>query len=379
LQGDSPSAFLFKTIDQRKLPPGTNFNDPGWFDNYESGIQAKFNLYNGGRDVLNKQMAETNVSMSEFDRQGIENALAASVIHAYYIALAAGEFIQTAEESVATVNSQLRVMKVRFESGGALKSDILSLEVRLAQAREAVIKQKNSLKVAISALANLLGVNPDTVELKPEFEIRPIPVPEDYNTGLSYALEHRPELNKARQQLRQSRMALDLSRSTYLPSVDLQSRYYMDDPSLNYSTGRDNWTAGVYFQWDLFTGFSTKSDTERAEAVLEEMLAADQKTVLSVKYDVKNAYLNFEETVERLKVVRSVVDTAEESLKLVKRQYEGGSATITRYLEAELARNRAKISAAAAFYDKEKALADIGRAIGYWGKTFKKEKAEKAK
>ena len=136
LQGDSPSAFLFKTIDQRKLPPGTNFNDPGWFDNYESGAQAKFNLYNGGRDILNKQMAETDVSISESDRQGIENALAASVIHAYYSALAAGEFIQTAEESVATVNSQLRVMKVRFESVGALKSDILSLEVRLAQARE---------------------------------------------------------------------------------------------------------------------------------------------------------------------------------------------------------------------------------------------------
>ena len=36
LQGDAPSAYLFKTIDQRKLPPGTDFNDPGWFENFES-------------------------------------------------------------------------------------------------------------------------------------------------------------------------------------------------------------------------------------------------------------------------------------------------------------------------------------------------------
>jgi outer membrane protein len=54
LQGDAPSAYLFKTIDQRKLPPDTNFNDPGWFENYESGVSAGINLFNGGRDRLNR-------------------------------------------------------------------------------------------------------------------------------------------------------------------------------------------------------------------------------------------------------------------------------------------------------------------------------------
>jgi outer membrane protein TolC len=48
----------------------------------------------------------------------------------------------------------------------------------------------------------------------------------------------------------------------------------------------------------------------------------------------------------------------------VKKQYEGGSATITRYLESELDRNTAKIRATSAFYDHEKAVADIARAIG---------------
>jgi outer membrane protein len=38
LQGNAPSAYLFKTIDQRKLPPNTDFNNPGWFENYEVGI-----------------------------------------------------------------------------------------------------------------------------------------------------------------------------------------------------------------------------------------------------------------------------------------------------------------------------------------------------
>jgi outer membrane protein TolC len=60
------------------------------------------------------------------------------------------------------------------------------------------------------------------------------------------------------------------------------------------------------------------------------------------------------------------VDKAEESLDLVKKQYEGGSATVTRYLEAELDSNQARIRAIAARYDREKARAEIGRAIGHW-------------
>jgi outer membrane protein len=58
LQGDAPSAYLFKSIDQRKLPPDADFNDPGWFENYESGISAGINLFNGGRDGLNRKMAK---------------------------------------------------------------------------------------------------------------------------------------------------------------------------------------------------------------------------------------------------------------------------------------------------------------------------------
>jgi outer membrane protein TolC len=50
----------------------------------------------------------------------------------------------------------------------------------------------------------------------------------------------------------------------------------------------------------------------------------------------------------------------------VKIQYEGGSANVTRYLEAELDRNRASLRQATALYDREKALAEAARATGFW-------------
>ena len=373
-QGDAPSGYLFKKIDQRLLPANTDFNSPGWYENYETGIKAGINIFNGGRDILNKKIAETNFSIFQIDRQSVKNSLVASVIHTYYNAFVAKEYIKITRDSVSTVKSQLRLMNVRFRAGGVLKSDILSLEVRLAQAKEDVVLSDNRFKTALTVFASLLGVNPETeIRLRNEdkIESREIPLPDEYIAGVAYALENRSEVNKIKEQVIQSSIALDLSRAEYLPRVDLQSKYYVDDPEMAYNDSRDNWTAAVIFNWDIFTGFSTKAEEKKAKARLEEMLAADLKTKLSVKLDVKNTYLKLAEAKARLDVAERSVAMAEESFKLVRKQYEGGAATITRYFEAELAFNRAKTRTTAAYYDREKALADIGRAIGYWGKADK--------
>jgi outer membrane protein TolC len=370
MQGNSPSAYLFKTIDQRKLSPGVDFNDPGWFENYETGVMGSFNLYNGGRDLLNRKMAETGLNINQQDRRAIENSLIASVIIAYYDYMAAKDFIEIAEESAVTVGTELEIMQVRMRAGGALKSDVLSLEVRLAQAREEVVRSQNQLKMTMAALANLLGVSPDRELIIKTSEPKPIKIPENYKGGVAHALEKRPELKKVREQLRQSRMALDMSGSEYLPSIDLQGKYYHDDPDMSYDGSRENWTVAIVLNWYFFTGFSTRAELKNASAKIEEILAADRKTVLSVQLDVKNAYLRLAEARARLEVAEKSVASAEESLELVKKQYEGGSATITRYLEAELARNTAKIRVTRAFYDREQAVADVGRAIGALGIIF---------
>ncbi len=366
LQGDAPSAYLFKTIDQGKLPPGTDFNDPGWFENYESGISAGINLFNGGRDDLNREIAKTGLTISQLDRDGIENQVMATAIGAYCDRLAATNFTPVAEESVETTRSQLRIMDIRFQSGGALKTDLLSLEVRMAETEEILVKSRNRKRLAKAALAEILGVEPDVPFGLAEAKPHAIGVPDDPYSAMDFALAHRPELASIREKLRRSKMAVDASRAGYLPQLDFMTRYYVDDPDMRYSTNRDNWTAALYLNWKIFDGFATKSDRAEALSHLQETMAVDRKTLLAVKFDVKRAYLNLNEAQERLKVATSNVQTAEQTHGLIKRQYEGGSANITRYLEAELAYNRARMRETKAYFDQEKARAQIARAIGYW-------------
>lgn len=367
LQGDAPSAYLFKTIDQRQLAAGTDFNQPGWFQNWEAGGSVRWNLFSGGRDYLSRRMAETGLTLSALDRESIDNSLRAAVIQGFYNILAAEDTLDISRQSAATVREQLRVMRVRYDAGGALKSDILSLEVRLAEAEEEVVRGENRVKTATAALANVLGIDPTApIQLDPASSFDDA-VPEDFQTGLTHALAHRPEIHQARQRVIRSRMALDLAKSGYMPSVDFQTRWYLDAPEPHqFDTAKDNWTAGVMLNWALFSGFSTQADARKAKAQLEETLIADRKALQAVKFDVKTAYLRLEEAHARSAVARKSIESAEESFKLVAQQYAGGSATITRYLEAEMALNRSRRHNATATADRLKARADVCRAIGRW-------------
>ncbi len=366
LRGDAPSAYLFKTIDQRGYVPGTDFNNPGWFENYESSGTVAMNLYNGGRDRLQQRMARSTTAQRRLERIRIENALRSSVIRSYYQILAAQAFVSIARESVDTVEEQLRVMRVRFSAGSALKSDILSLEVRLAEAQEQVLKSSNRLRIARTSLANLLGIDPNRdLELIQAGPLQ-LNTPTTMAEGMTFALAHRPEIQQARERVLQSQMGLDMAASGYLPRVDLQARYWVDDPQMAYNQERDNYTAAVVLNWVLFSGMSTQADRTKAKAALKEMLIADKKALDAVKFDVKTAYLRLNEALERLDVTQKSVAAAKESFGLVKKQYMGGSATITRYLDAELALNRSRMNATTALYDREIALADVSRAIGFW-------------
>jgi outer membrane protein TolC len=370
MQGDAPSSYLFKTIDQRKLPPDVNFNDPGWFESYESGLSARMNLFNSGKDYLAVQMAKEGEMIAGLNRQTLENLLVAQVIRTFYDTLAAEDFIEIARGSVNTVSEQLRIMKIRYERGGALKSDVLSMEVRLAQSQEQLLSSKNRFKVSLLALANLMGLDPaffdekQNVLEKSFFDI--FPIPDTFDEGIVHAMEYRPEAAMARRQLVWSRMQLDSARAGYLPRLDLMAKYYVADPDMKYNLDRENWIAAIMFNWDLFTGFATSSAIKKADAGVKEMLAADQKEIQEIRLDVKTAYLNHQEAQSRVQVAVSAVDSAAESFEIVKKHYEGGSVPITRFLEAELDLRRARINATSAFYNRKKAKAEIARAIGLW-------------
>ena len=78
------------------------------------------------------------------------------------------------------------------------------------------------------------------------------------------------------------------------------------------------------------------------------------------------ARLKLLEALQRQQVSVTAVQAAEEALRLVAAQRDAGVVTVTRYLEAEVARDKAQTRAISARYDALRAEADLKQATGVW-------------
>lgn len=361
LRADAPSLALFKTIDQRLLEPGTDFNNPGIIDNIEGGLTAEIFLYNAGRNHLKLAAAHSTLEVTKARQRKTQHRLTAQVIDIWYDILSSRKFIHIAEESLQTVTAQLASTTIRYKGGSVLRSDLLSLKVRLAEAEEQLLASKNRLSLSKAALFTLLGEDPDTTDpLSPE---DPFPggTPPPYPEGLAHALSHRCEIEESRALIAHADTGIHTAQSGHRPIVTLGGRVYANDNSLDHQIKRANWSMALRMDLPLFSGFSVDAETRAARAHKRTTEALRQKIRLQIRWEVKNAYLRHDEAIKRVHVAQKAVALGEESLSLVKKQVEGGSATVTRYLEAELDRNSARIRETSAYYEMKKSLAAIFR------------------
>lgn len=369
--GDAAAPAFVKLVDGRVFSQDLDVNDPGTRQFFEAAVDVRYTVYDGGRNLLRRWQAETGRSLSELDRRVAGNALVAGVIDAFFSVLAAGEMVETARGSVATVEAQLKEKRLGYEAGNVLKSDVLSLEVRLAQAKERRIRAENGEHLAKAALANLLGGDPDTPfevadgEAELSWEGVSGTLPEDYPSALSEAMARRPELEQARLSVEHAATGLAAEQAGKRPRLDSGLRAYWteeDDPG--FDAGDTNWWAQLNLSWDVFDGGARRARVEQARAMLDRSILADRKATLAIQLDVKTAWLRIAEAKARLEVAEAAVRHAEESLSLVRTRYDAGAATVTRYLNAEQMHTEARLGRTQAAFDLRKSLADGARALG---------------
>lgn len=364
LRSDAPSAYLFKSIDAHSLPPGVDFNDPGTFENTEAGVAVSWNLWNGGRDQLARRSAERGIDLARSGAAGIENALIAAVVAAFLDARAAGELLAADAASLRAVEGSLGPTRARVESGAALRSDLLSLEVRLAEARQRELSSRLAREYALASLRSLLAFEPGEPLLIAAGPWSPADLPESRGAACAAALEGRPEVASARLAIERARLDVDAAGRAYLPRLELEARAWAGETEYTLDLEEPNASIGLALYYDLFEGGSRRAAQDRARALLAELEQRDQRVLLDVTLDAELAWLRRDEARARVSVAQAALAAAEESFALVDQQYRGGSATITRLLETEAALAQARAADVRARIDVERAEAELARAIG---------------
>jgi outer membrane protein TolC len=367
LRADTPSAFLFKRIDARRLPPNVDFNDPGEFSSLGEGLVLRWNLWRGGRDQLGAWAAEAMAEATAAERAAVRNALVATVVGVFLDAQAAAAARAGDDATVRTLETQVAATRVQVDGGAVLRTDLLSLEVRLAEAETTRLRTEVAERIALAILRELLALPPE----------HPVAVagggptldrlPPDVPAALAQAYARRPEAAAARLAVERAALELAASKRAWLPRLDVESRFGAEDAEARFSPVDYNWAVGVALSVDLFDGGARRADVHRALAALDAVGEADRATLVRIAREVESAYLRLEEARARLALVTRALATAEETLGLVATQHRGGAVTVTRFLEAESALARSRAAHVQGTLDLARAEVEVARAIGALG------------
>jgi len=366
---DNPAQAFSMIIAQRRLnlSDGTDFNHPGGVDNYRPQVTASYALFRGGQDYYRQQAAELGIASSELEKAATRNHLINNVTASYYGYLAAQDAHKVSQRSIDAVTSELQQSRIKFDAGTLLKSDVLSLEVQLAEAKDNEIQTANAIEIAKAMLKTLLGMDASQDFGIADAGLTNLPAtPSDFEQLLTQALGRHPALQAAEKRVAIAEQQLNIAQAAHLPRADAFVSYGSDSKDLAFSSNRDNVTAGVMVEVDVFSGFATQEKVHKAEHELTAARESARQTRLQVEQQVKTAQLKLLEALNRQQVTSTAVTAAEEALRLVNEQRQAGVVTVTRYIEAEVARDKAQSREISARFDALRAEAELKQATGFW-------------
>lgn len=366
---NNPAQVFAMMVAQREFTNSSiaNINHPGYRQNFRPEITGRISLYRGGQDYENTKISNLGIAAADLERATLRNALVHAISASYYSYLAAIEAEKVAQNSITAIDSQLNQTRKRFNAGTVLRSDVLSLEVKLAEAQEAKIKAANGIELAKSSMSVLLGLPAGQSFTIAPASILTTPIQsKQFKDLVAQAMSQRPEIQAAATQIEIASHQIDSEKGGYLPKVDAFVSYGQDNQNAGYSLAKDNVTAGVQVEVDLFSGFRTKQRVSAAERKLAEAQEQERKTRLAIEQELQAAYLKLNEALARLKVTEAALTSAEEALRLVNIQRQAETVTVTRYIEAQSAANQAHANTVAAHYDALTAQAALKKALGDW-------------
>jgi outer membrane protein TolC len=367
---NNPAQVFSMILSQRDFNADSiqDINNPGYRQNFRPEIIGRLSLFRGGQDYHQSKAAELGIDAAEFERSSVHNALIEAVTTSYYAYLAALEAQKVAQDSMIAITSELNQTKLKYEAGTALKSDVLSLEVKLAETQDTEIRAANGIELSKTSIANLLGLssNQAFTILSPSSILTKPKLTGSFRDLLDLAMAERSEIKAADKQVKIREHQLKIEQGAYLPKADAFVSYGQNSQHPGFSGQRDNVTVGVVVEMNLFSGFNTKQRVSAAERKLAEVRETERKTKLAIEQEVKIAFLKLEEALSRLRITEASVRAADEALRLVNEERRAGMVTVTRYIESEVARNKAQSNTIAAHYDALNAETALKKAIGDW-------------
>jgi len=333
---------------------------------FDMTLHVKQPIYNAGKVRTALQLAEESLEEKNAARDAVRRQLAFKVFQAFNDLLLAEANREVVRETYRQRTKHLEQARSRYQSGVATEIDVLRSEVNVANLEPDLIRADNQVRLARAAINNLIVEDLEApTEIAGTLDYRPWAVgPLEEIQKLT--LQQRPELQAARRQVQQAKLALALANAENRLTVDLEGQYgyAVREPQNFFNNDFSRWNLTFNFRLPLLDSGRKAGLTVQATARLR---AAEQRLAQlenAYRLEVKRAYDDMKSSEKAIAAARLSVAQAEKVLAMMQANYQYGAATTLDVLDSQTALALARNSQIAATYDYEMAKARLRLASG---------------
>jgi outer membrane protein TolC len=252
---------------------------------------------------------------------------AAEAADLYFSVLALEARLDRTHALIERLEGQRDQIEALVESGAAIQSDRLRVEVAISEARLGVDELEAKLATTRELLGNSLGLD------------QPVKPSMNAEQAIAFLLSldsdssaQRPDLRALQTQQDATAFQQQAVRQSWAPDISLYGRYvFADGRSL---TDRDWFEGGIRLRWSILEAGTRSVRADTFEAQADALEAQAEELSNAIQTQINRAQRERQTAQRAIQTRETSVEQATENLRVVRAQYEAGTLPLQSLLDA---------------------------------------------
>lgn len=299
-------------------------------------LNASYELDFWGKNRATLRAAEEGAVASRYDQEVVALSVLALVANQYFVVLSSQDRLRIAQDNLRAALRVLDAIKQRREVGTASELDVAQQESVVATQRAVLPTLEQLVLQNKTTLAVLIGRTPEEVSVRGGSLMR-LALPR-VTPGLpSELLTQRPDIREAEAVLAAADANVYAARAAFLPTIQLTGEGGFLSNALKSLFRPESafYSVAAGLTQPIFDGFRLKGLLNVQQGRQEELLQLYRGTVISAFADVENALIAVQQTAERERRQREVVESSRRAFDLSETRLREGTIDLVTLLNTQ--------------------------------------------
>ncbi len=342
-------------IARERPNPEVNFEAERETPHYAFGLLLPLEL--GGKRGRRTAVAQAGADATAAEIARAEIDLRVEVRRAFYEALAAEQRLTLSRELADLAQRARDTAQARLDAGDAPRLELLQSELELARAQNELATHDAERMAARVELNALLGLPADAATVV-RGELGEGVVP-DAAAAVARALDASLDLAVLDRRIREAQAKVALARALQVPDLSLTGTLTQDAPG-EFNTG---YRAGFSLAVPIFT--THRAGVTREESAVAQARAEREATAATTTAAVRAAVARAQALRQQMdRETRDILPRAQQVETMAEDSYRAGQTGLVVLLQTLQTTRDTRLQALETALSFQKAIADLGRAVG---------------